>query len=42
MLLMVEKVIRGGISHIIYRYGKAINKYIKNYDKNKKSLYLNY
>ena len=42
MLFMVEKVIRGGIFHIIYRYGKAINKCIKNYDKNKKSSYLNY
>ena len=42
MLFMVEKIIRGGISHIIYRYGKAINKCIKNYDKNKKSSYLNY
>ena len=42
MLLMVEKVIRGGISYIIYQYSKAINKCIKNYHKNKKSLYLNY
>ena len=32
MLLMVEKVIKSGISHIIYQYGKAINKCIKNYD----------
>ena len=42
MLLMVEKVIRGGICHTIYRYDKAINKCIKNYDKNKESSYLNY
>ena len=31
MLLMVEKGIRGGIYHSIYRYAKASNKYMKNY-----------
>ena len=36
VLLMVEKFIRGGISHSIYRYAKANNKYMKDYDKNKK------
>ena len=39
---MVEKEIRGGISHSIYRYTKANNKYMKDYDKNKESLYLQY
>ena len=34
MLLMVEKSIRGGICHFIYRYLKASNKYMRNYDKN--------
>ena len=29
MLLMVEKGIRGGICHSIYRYAKATNKYMK-------------
>ena len=29
MLLMVEKGIRAGICHSIYRYAKANNKYIK-------------
>ena len=37
MLLMVENVIRGGICYCIYRYTKANNKYMKNYDKNKES-----
>ena len=42
MLLMVEKGIRGGICHTMHRYGKAINKYMKNYDKNQESSYLIY
>ena len=42
MLLMVEKGIRGGICHSIYRYAKANNKYMKYYDKNKESSYLQY
>ena len=42
MLLMVEKSIRGGISDSIYRYAKAKNKYIKDYDKTKESSYLQY
>ena len=29
MLLMVEKGIRGGICHSIYRYAKGNNKYMK-------------
>ena len=36
MLLMVEKGIRGRICHSIYRHAKANNKYMKDYDKNKK------
>ena len=35
MLLLVGKGIRGGICHVIYRYAKANNKYVKDYDKNK-------
>ena len=42
MLLMVEKGIRGGICHTIYRYAKANNKYMTNYDKNKESSYIQY
>ena len=42
MLLMVEKGIRGGICHAIYRYAKANNKYMKNYDKKEESSYIQY
>ena len=42
MLLMVEKRIRGGICHAIYRYAKANNKYMKNYGKNEESLFFEY
>ena len=40
MLLMVEKGIRGGICRVIHRHAKANNKYMKNYDKNKESSYI--
>ena len=39
---MVEKGTRGGICHSVYRYAKANNKYMRNYDQNKESLYLQY
>ena len=42
MLLMVEEGIRGGICHSIQRYTKTNNKYIKNYDENEKSSYIQY
>ena len=42
MLLMVEKGIREGICHSIYRHAKANNKYMKNHDKNKQFSYLQY
>ena len=42
MLLMVEKGVNGGICHVIHRYAKVNNKYKKDYDKNRESLYLNY
>ena len=41
-LLMIEKGIRGGISIISNRYGKANNKYIKEYNKTEPSKYLMY
>ena len=42
MLLMLEEEIRGGISHAIHRYAKANNKYMKDYDENKESSYIQY
>ena len=42
MLLMVEKGIRGGICNKIHQYAKTNNKFMKDYDKNKESSYLNY
>ena len=42
MLLIVEKEIRGGIYHLIHKYAKGNNKYMKNYDKDKESSYLKY
>ena len=40
MLLMTEDGIRGGICHAIQRYAKANNKYMRDYDKNKESSYI--
>ena len=42
MLLMVEKGTRGRICQAIHRYAKANNKYMKNYDKNIESSYIEY
>ena len=42
MLLMLQKGISGGICHSIYRYAKAHNKYMKSYDKNEESSYIQY
>ena len=39
---MIEKSIRGGISHSIYWYAKVNNKYMKSYDWNKEPSYLQY
>ena len=39
---MVEEGIRGGICHSIHKYAKANNKYMKDYDKNKESSYIQY
>ena len=42
MLLMVEEGIRGGIYHSIHRYAKVNNKYMKNYNNNEESSYIQY
>ena len=42
MLLMVSKGIRGGRCHAIYRYAKANNKYMKNYNKDKEESFPQY
>ena len=42
MLVMIEKGIRGGICHSIYRHAKANNKYMKIYDRNNESSYIIY
>ena len=42
MLLIVEEGVRGGICHAIHRHAKANNKYMKNYNKNKESSYIQY
>ena len=42
MLMMFERGIRGGITHISKRYAEANNKYMKNYDTKKKSTFIQY
>ena len=42
MLLMFEKGIRGGMCQVSHHYAKANNKYLKNYDKNIESSYIEY
>ena len=39
---MVEKGIRQELCHSIYRYAKANNKCMKDYDKSKESSYIQY
>ena len=42
MLMMFEKGIRGGMSHISKRYAEANNKYMKDFDKTKPSTFITY
>ena len=42
MLLMVEEGIRDRICHSIHQYAKGNNKYMKNYDNNEESSYIQY
>ena len=42
ILLMFEKGIHGGMCQVSHHYAKANNKYLKNYDKNIESSYIEY
>ena len=42
MLLMVEEGITGGTCHSIQRYAKANKKYMKGYNNNEESSYIQY
>ena len=42
MSLFTEKGLRGGISYTAKRYSKTNNKYMKNYDPTKPSIYIRY
>ena len=42
MLMMFERGIRGGITHISKRYAEASNRYMKTYDPQKPSSYIQY
>ena len=42
MILIIEKGIRSEICQATHRYAKANNKYMKNYDKNNESSYIEY
>ena len=39
---MVREGIRGGMCHVIHKYAKANDKYMKNYDKEEESSYIHY
>ena len=39
---MIEKGLRGGLTEVIKKHGVANNKYLPNYNKSKKSTYLQY
>ena len=42
MVFMVEEGVRGGIYQVSQRYSKANNKYMKDFDENKESSYIQY
>ena len=42
MLLIIEEGIRGEMCHAVHRFAKANNKYMRNYDEEKESSFLEY
>ena len=42
MYQFIEKDMRKRVSYVAYRYTKALNKYMKSYDKDKLSKYIVY
>ena len=42
MQLFIEKGMKGGISYIAKRHGKANNKYMECYDSSKENIYISY
>ena len=42
LYLFIEKALKGGIIYIAKRYSEANNKYMKNYDPTKPSIYISY
>ena len=42
MLLVVEEGVRDGMCHVVHRYAKANNKYMKNCDEKKEFSFLEY
>ena len=42
MYAMFENMSRGGISYSFTRHAEANNKYMKNYNPNEKTSYINY
>ena len=39
---MIEEGIRGGTCHVVHRYAKSNNRYMKDYDESKESSYIQY
>ena len=40
MVLMIERGIKSEIHYSVYQYGKATNKHMKDYDRNKELSYI--
>ena len=42
MYLFIEERLKGGVSYFVKRYSEGNNKYMKNYDPTKPSIYISY